>query len=69
MLNTRNTVVQIVAGVLVALLGAVWILQGLDLLGQDGGMNGKVIWAIIGVPVLAAGLVLVTVGMRARRRL
>lgn len=64
----RQTVVQIVAGAVVALLGAVWILQGFDLLGQDGGMNGQVVWAIIGVPVLVGGVLLAAAGVRGRRR-
>ena len=65
----RQSVIQIVAGVVVAILGGVWILQGFDLLGQDGGMNGQLIWAIIGVPVLIGGLVLAAGGLRGRRRL
>lgn len=65
----RQTVVQIVAGAVVALLGAVWILQGFDLLGQDGGMNGQVVWAIIGVPVLVGGVLLAAAGVRGRRRI
>ena len=65
----RQTVVRIVAGVVVTILGVVWILQGFDLLGQDGGMNGEVIWAIIGVPILIGGLVLTAGGLGGRRRL
>jgi hypothetical protein len=64
----RQTVIQIVAGVLVALLGAVWILQGLDLVGQDGGMNGQVVWAIVGVPILVGGVLLAANGWRTRRQ-
>ena len=65
----RQTVVQIVAGVVVAILGAVWILQGFDLLGQDGGMNGQLIWALLGALVLIGGLALAGSGLRGRRRL
>ena len=65
----RQTVVQIVAGVVVTILGAVWILQGFDLLGQDGGMNGQLIWAVFGALVLIGGLVLAGSGLRGRRRL
>jgi hypothetical protein len=64
----RQTVVQIVAGVLVALLGLLWILQGLDLLGQDGGMNDQFGWAIAGVVVLVGGLALLAGGLRGWRR-
>ena len=67
-MRNRNSVVQIIAGGLVALLGLLWIMQGLDLLGQDGGMNGQTIWAIIGVPVLIGGLVLTAGGLRGWRR-
>ncbi len=63
----RHTVVQIVAGLVVAVLGAVWLLQGVDLL--DGGMRGDLIWAVIGAVVLVAGLVLAAGGLRTRRRL
>lgn len=65
----RQTVVQVVAGVVVAILGAVWILQGFDLLGQDGGMNGQLIWALLGALVLIGGLALAGSGLRGRRRL
>jgi hypothetical protein len=64
----RHTVVQIVAGALVALLGVLWLLQGLDLLGQDGGMNGQAIWAFIGGPILVAGVALAAGGLRRLRR-
>ena len=62
-----NAVVQVVAGLVVALLGAVWILQGLDLLGRDGGMNGEAIWAVVGAPILVAGLALAAAGTRLMR--
>ena len=64
----RHTVVQIVAGALVALLGLLWILQGLDLLGQDGGMNDQLIWAFIGAVVLVVGVALAAGGLRRLRR-
>ena len=41
-------------GVFFAIAGAIWTLQGLDLLGQSGGMNGHRIWAVIG-PITALG--------------
>ena len=44
----------LILGALLALAGTVWTLQGLDLLGQSGGMNGQRIWAVIG-PVTAIG--------------
>lgn len=55
----------LVLGVLLAIVGVVWILQGLNLLGQSGGMNGQHIWALIGVICVVAGLGLAAAG-RAR---
>ena len=57
----------LVLGVVLAIVGAVWTLQGLDLLGQSGGMNGQRIWAIIGPLAVLGGLALVKIGVRARR--
>jgi hypothetical protein len=57
----------LVLGVLLAIAGVVWILQGLNLLGQSGGMNGQHIWALIGLICALAGLGLITAGVRARR--
>ena len=54
-------------GVLLVIAGVVWTLQGLDLLGGSGGMNGQRIWAVIGPIVAIAGLVLAAVGWRGRR--
>lgn len=58
---------SIVIGFLLLLTGVVWTLQGLDLLGQSGGMNGHGIWAVIGPIVAIVGVVLVAMGARARR--
>ena len=57
----------LVLGVLLAVVGIVWTLQGLNLLGQSGGMNGHPIYAVIGVIVVLAGLALVTIAIRAKR--
>ncbi|HEY7034597.1 MAG TPA: hypothetical protein VH482_24885 [Thermomicrobiales bacterium] len=45
-----------IVGVILALVGILWILQGADLLGGNGGMNGKGIWIVIGAVVLVGGL-------------
>ena len=59
--------ILLVIGVVLAIAGIVWILQGLNLLGQSGGMNGQHIWAIIGVICVLAGLGFIAAGVRARR--
>ncbi|MEU8002062.1 hypothetical protein AB0B66_12935 [Catellatospora sp. NPDC049111] len=56
--------VWLVLGVLLVLSGIVWTLQGLDLLGQSGGMNGQKIWAVIGPITAIVGLLLVRLGLR-----
>lgn len=60
--------VYMLIGVLVVGLGTVWTLQGLDLLGQTGGMNGVKIFSYIGPVVAVVGLVLIVVGFRAKGR-
>jgi hypothetical protein len=57
----------VVPGVLLAIAGIVFTLQGFSLLGQSGGMNGQAIWGVIGVIIVLAGLGLVMFGLRARR--
>lgn len=60
-------IVWLIIGVLAVASGALWTLQGLDLLGQSGGMNGNKIWAIIGPIVAVVGLVLLVRNARAKR--
>jgi hypothetical protein len=60
-------VVLVVFGVLLAIAGVVFTLQGLSLLGQSGGMNGQHVWALIGVICVLAGLGLTAAGVRAAR--
>jgi hypothetical protein len=55
------------SGVLLVILGVLWTLQGLDLLGQSGGMNGRRIWAVIGPITALVGMALVAVGGRKGR--
>ena len=49
-------------GVLLALVGAVWTLQGLNVLGGSA-MSGSLLWATIGPIVLIAGVVLIVVAV------
>jgi hypothetical protein len=48
------------------LTGAVWTLQGLDVLGGSA-MSGVTLWAIVGPIVAVAGLVLAFLGARRMR--
>ena len=57
--------VLLVIGALMALSGAVWTLQGLDVLGGSV-MSGDRTWAVIGPIVAVAGLVMIALGVRRR---
>jgi hypothetical protein len=59
--------VPLALGLLGVVIGAVWTLQGLGYVGGRA-MTGERIWAIIGPIVGVLGLLLLWVGMRARRR-
>ena len=54
-------------GVLAVVLGGLWTLQGLDVVGGSV-MSGVGMWAVIGPIVAAAGLVLIAMGVRRRSR-
>jgi hypothetical protein len=54
-------------GALGIVIGAVWTLQGLDIL-TDSKMSGNETWAIVGPIVAAVGLILIVVGVRVRSR-
>jgi len=57
----------IVLGALVALTGAVWTLQGLSYI-NGSFMTGATVWAVIGPIVLLAGLAIIVLALRGRRR-
>lgn len=57
----------LVPGVILALLGIVWTLQGLNVLGGSA-MSGSPLWATIGPIVLAAGVVLIVIAIVIARR-
>lgn len=61
-------IVLVVIGVVAAVAGVVWTLQGLGYVGGSF-MSGATVWAVIGPLVVLAGLVLITLGLRSRRRL
>lgn len=60
-------IVLVVIGLAAALAGLVWTLQGLGYVGGSF-MSGATVWAVIGPIVALVGLVLITVGLRGRRR-
>jgi ACR3 family arsenite efflux pump ArsB len=57
----------VVVGGLLMLAGAVWALQGFDVLGGSA-MSGQSVWAVIGPIVAVVGLVLLVTGSRRIRR-
>lgn len=54
-------------GLLLLVLGGLWTLQGLDLVGGSA-MSGVTLWAIVGPVVAVAGLVLLVLGTRRRNQ-
>jgi hypothetical protein len=59
--------ISLVPGIILALLGILWSLQGANLVGGST-MSGQVIWIWIGVPVAIVGLGLIFLGVRPRER-
>ena len=59
--------VPLTLGLLAVVVGAVWTLQGLGYVGGSV-MSGVTLWAIVGPIVAVVGLVLIVVGLRARKR-
>jgi hypothetical protein len=57
--------VWIAIGVLAALAGAVWTLQGLNIMGGSQ-MSGDPTWAVVGPIVFVVGVVLFLFGIRRR---
>lgn len=59
-----NARVRVGLGLLLVLIGLVWTLQGLNVLGGSA-MSGVTLWAVIGPVVAVLGL---TLALGARRR-
>ncbi|OLE21703.1 MAG: hypothetical protein AUG44_26825 [Actinobacteria bacterium 13_1_20CM_3_71_11] len=57
----------VVVGALLVVVGGVWTLQGLNVMGGSA-MSGVTLWAVIGPIVALAGLALAVVGARQLRR-
>jgi len=56
-----------VLGVVLALIGALWTLQGVGLVGGSF-MTGSTLWLVIGLVALVAGIWLVLRSLRTGRR-
>jgi hypothetical protein len=54
-------------GILLLLVGGVWTLQGVGVLGGSA-MTGERMWAVIGPIVAVVGAAIVVVALRSRRR-
>jgi hypothetical protein len=59
--------VLLVVGGLLALVGGVWLLQGVGVL-PGSFMTGQAFWAVVGAVLLAVGGLLVLVSLRLNRR-
>jgi hypothetical protein len=57
----------VVLGVVLAVVGVVWALQGFDVMGGSV-MSGVTLWAVIGPIVAVVGLVVAVLGARTARR-
>jgi hypothetical protein len=55
--------ILLVVGALMLVMGLVWTLQGLNVLGGSA-MTGNTMWAVIGPIVAIAGVILVGLGVR-----
>ena len=55
--------ISIVVGVLLALIGLIWTLQGINVLGGSR-MSGEPFWAVMGVIAIVVGVGLVIFGAR-----
>jgi glucose dehydrogenase len=56
-----------VVGVVLMLIGLVWVGQGTDLIQNSPLMSGSATWAVIGLVVLVVGTLLLRSALRASR--
>ncbi|MCX6046400.1 MAG: hypothetical protein NT075_14940 [Chloroflexi bacterium] len=57
--------IMVVIGILMILLGGLWILQGVNIL-PGSFMSGQSFWAIVGTGVFLVGILLSYLGLRSR---
>lgn len=57
--------IPVVVGVVLVLLGGLWMLQGVGIVGGSV-MTGQAFWAIVGTILLIAGMLLCAFGLRRR---
>jgi hypothetical protein len=58
-----SRVAALAIGAVLTLLGVLWVLQGLDVVGGSG-MSGHAVWAVIGLLVGAVGVLLLVRALR-----
>jgi uncharacterized membrane protein HdeD (DUF308 family) len=58
---------KLVAGAVLLVLGVVWFLQGIGVMGGSA-MSGSSVWAVVGPVVAIAGIVLLVSARRPARR-
>jgi len=59
--------VLVTVGIIAAVLGAIFTLQGVGILGGSA-MTGSTLWAILGPVIAIAGIVLIVFGLRSGRK-
>ncbi len=65
--NVKTKWLFLVIGIVLVLIGLLWTLQGLNVLGGSV-MSGSPLWGTIGPIVLIVGVVLIVVALVRRRR-
>ena len=58
----------VIVGIVLLIAGVIFMLQGLDVFGGTGSMNGNKTWAVLGPIIAIVGLVLLVSGARTRSR-
>jgi hypothetical protein len=61
-----NRTTMLAVGVVLLVVGALWFLQGIDVVGGSG-MSGKTLWAVVGPIVALVGVGLLVAGLRRKR--